>query len=101
MANVAAAIVIRNEKNLVAHFRQHRAVSADTAQSLTALNASEDAAFRRLRRRAVIREDRPGFYHLDEPSWDALRFLRRRLVVIGITLIILSGAVSAWFMQSR
>ncbi len=49
----------------------------------------------RLRRHAVLREASPGLYYLDEPSWQAVRGMRRRmalamlLVVLVFTLALL------------
>ena len=85
----AAAVIIRKEKDLVAHFRDVRAVSPETAQSLGALRVHEDAmALRRLRNRAVIRQGAPGTYYLDEPSWEALGRLRRRLILVALIIIV-------------
>ena len=89
----AAAVIIRKEKDLVAHFRDARAVSPDTAQSLGALRVDEEAmAWRRLRNRAVIRQGAPGTYYLDEPSWEALGRIRRRLMLVA--LIVLLGVAA-------
>jgi hypothetical protein len=86
MGAAAAAIIIRKEKDLVAHFQQARAVSAATAQTLGALRIDEGIALRRLRERAVIREAAPGTFYLDEPSWAALRYVRRRLMTVMLLL---------------
>jgi len=97
-----AAIIIRREKDLVALFRQAKAVSAETAQPLSRLGASDDVALKRLRRRAVVREAGPDRFYLDEPSWAAVTMLRRRmtLVVFGLALAILAIlAVATWRSQ--
>jgi len=67
---VAPAIILRKEKDLVAHFRDARAVSQDSAQSLGALRVDEDAmALRRLRNRAVIRQGLGGAALAFAGSW--------------------------------
>lgn len=95
MAPAVAAIILRNEKDLVAHFRATGSLTADSAKSLSALGAHADVAFRRLQRRAVVRESQPGFYYLDEPSWAALRATRHRVAFILVPLVILLGIVVA------
>jgi len=97
-----AAIIIRREKDVVALFRQAKAVSPETAQPLSRVGASDDVALKRLRRRAVVREAAPDRFYLDEPSWTALTTLRRRmtLVVFGLALAILAIlAVATWRSQ--
>ncbi|MEO8200952.1 MAG: hypothetical protein ABI679_10560 [Gemmatimonadota bacterium] len=96
MGAVAAAIIVRKERELVEQFQQARATSAETAQSLTQLGVhDEGVAWRRLTRRAVVREGKPGLYYLDEPSWTALRFIRRRLAIVMVSLVIVA-ALGAW-----
>ena len=93
---VAPAIILRKEKDLVAHFRDARALSPDSAQSLGALRLDEDGmALRRLLNRAVIRKGAPGTYYLDEPSWEALGRIRHRLMLV--VLILLLGAAALAF----
>jgi len=97
---VAPAIILRKEKDLVAHFRNARALSPDSAQSLGALRVDEEAiALRRLRNRAVIRQGGPGTYYLDEPSWEALGRIRRRLMLVALILLLGATALAltgAW-----
>lgn len=89
----AAGVIIRKEKDLVAHFRDARAVSPDTAQSLGALRVDEEAmAWRRLRNRAVIRQGAPGTYYLDEPSWEALGRIRHRLILVALLIVLAAAA---------
>ena len=91
----AAAIIIRREKDLVAHFQQARAVSSSTAQSLGALRVDDGTALRRLRARAVIREGAPGTFYLDEPSWLALRSSRRRMITVLLLIAVGLGIAAA------
>ena len=90
-----AVIIIRMEKDLVAHFLQSRAVSVATAQSLGALGVDDGTALRRLRARAVIREGAPGAFYLDEPSWHALRSDRRRLITVLLPIAVGLGIAAA------
>lgn len=93
MGAVAAAVIIRKEKDLVAHFVQARAVSVATAQAPATLRIDQGLAFRRLREHAVIREGAPGTFYLDEPSWEALRRTRVRIVTV-ILLVVLTLGIS-------
>jgi hypothetical protein len=96
MASAVAAIIIRHEKDLVAHFRATGSLTPDSAKSLSALGSHTDVAFRRLQRRAVIRESNPGFYYLDEPSWQAHQAARRRIMLLLVSLVILGIAAALW-----
>jgi hypothetical protein len=94
MGAVAAAIIIRREKDLVAHFRTAGSMSAASAQTLSALRIEDGMILRRLRKRAVIRESAPGTFYLDEPSWLAIRGIRRRMVTVML-LVVLAFAIAA------
>lgn len=101
-ATAAAAIIIRKERELVDHLRSVGAVSPDSARTLTQLGADQGIAWRRLVDHAVIRSTPAGTWYLDEPSWMALRRMRRRLalvmaivgliVALGATIMALLGA---------
>jgi hypothetical protein len=92
-ASVAAAVIIRKERELVEHFRDAGALSASTASSSSDLGVHERFAWIRLVERGVIREASPGRYYLDEPTWVALRQRRRTLaVVLTIFCVALAGA---------
>lgn len=84
-----AAIIIKREKNLAAHFRDQRATSASTAQSLEVLRVEHNNIFRRLEDRAVIRQGPGGTYYLDELSWDAMRRTRQRILAIVLLVSVL------------
>ena len=76
---------------MVDAFRRARATDPRSARTLDDLTISETNAVSRLRRSAVLREVEPGLFYLDEPSWEALRGMRRRavLVVVGVVLLML------------
>jgi hypothetical protein len=99
MGATAAAIIIRKEKQLVAHFQQAQATTPAMAQTMAALGIDEGTALRRLRTRAVIREGAPGSLYLDEPSWQALRKTRLRMVIVMLVIVI-ALAIAA-FLSSR
>jgi len=87
----AVAIILRRERDVVDAFRRARATDPRSARTLDDLTISETNAVSRLRRSAVLREVEPGLFYLDEPSWEALRGMRRRavLVVVGVVLLML------------
>lgn len=90
MGASVAAIIIRKEKDLVAHFQNAGATAAGAAKSPDELGVHERLAWGRLVNRAVIREAEPGRYYLDVPSWEALRYTRRRIALaLGILMVAL------------
>ena len=101
MGAAAAAIVIK-EKRIVNAFRGAGATAPGAAVPPVSVGVAEGAAFRRLRRHAVLREGAPGAFYLDEPSWEACRAMRRRValaIVIALLLALLAGGmgwVRAW-----
>jgi len=93
---VVAAALIRREKDAVAVFRAAGAVSPETARPPESLGVTSDMTIRRLERRAVLRPGRqPGTLYLDEPSWAAATWTRRRLAAVLLVLVFL-GAVLAF-----
>lgn len=95
-----AAVIIRKEKQLVAHLREAGATSPERAKSLSSMQVdAESLGFRRLRTRAVVREASNGGWYLDEPSWAAVQGIRRRLVMVLVVLVLLGG-VAMYFTAS-
>jgi hypothetical protein len=92
-----AAVVIRKEREIVDIFRGASATSPETARDPAELGIHHRLAFDRLIRRAVLREAVDGRYYLDEPSWRAVRGMRRRmvLVIILIAVIVLGGVIAS------
>lgn len=84
----AAAAVLRRERDVVRHFRNSGATSPATALSLDQVDVPENIGLRRLRARAVVREAAPGTFYLDEPSWQALCRMRRRVQLIIVLLLV-------------
>lgn len=96
-ASVAAAAIMRKERQLVDHFRGIGAVSADTARTLAQLGVDQNIGWRRLVDHAVLRSTPAGTWYLDEPSWMALGRMRRRLALVIAVMgaILLIGAFIA------
>jgi hypothetical protein len=95
----AVAVIILKEKQLVRHLREAGALTPETARTTAALRIDENAPFRALKRRAVIREPAPGRYYLDEPSWAALQSTRRRMA--AVLMIVVLAAVAASLLRLR
>lgn len=94
-AAVAAAAVIRKEKELVAIFRERRALSPASAMTLADLGVHPRLAWTILERHSVIREAQPGLYYLDEAAWAAsIRARRRRAAVLAPAIILIVLAIA-------
>jgi hypothetical protein len=90
----AVTIIIRRERDLVDHFRRAGATGPKTAQSPSSLGVDNRLAWHRLAERAVIREAATGTWYLDEPSWEALRRMRRRMGIAMLVVILMVAAAS-------
>lgn len=101
MGAAIAAIIIKKEKDLVSHFQQARAVSVATARTLGSLQVDDERTLRRLQQRAVIREGAPGTFYLDEPSWLALQFVRRRMVGVAVLLALMVIIATVLLVRGR
>ena len=93
-ASAAAAIIIRREKDLIAHFRSHGAIDAAHAMTPAALGVEQRLAWEILRRHAIIRGGAPGTFYLDELSWEAASRRRRRIAVVLMTVVVTLALVS-------
>ncbi len=95
----AAAVILRKERDIVNSYRGAGAVTPDRAMSPDQLDVPRRMAFERLVQRAVLRDTGNGRYYLDEPSWEALRGIRRRMalviviLVVGATVVLLASGV--------
>jgi hypothetical protein len=98
---VAVAAVIRQEKKIVEAFRAAGALSASTAKSPGVLGVHQGLGLRRLRSHAVLREGRDGGLYLDEPAWEALRDLRRRMALVMIGIVVMLGAMAYAFLGAN
>ena len=91
MGAVAAAAIIHKEKEIVAIYRDAKALTPAAARTPATLGVHEGIALKRLRARAVLREAEEGRLYLDEPSWEALRALRQRLALVMLCLVVVLG----------
>jgi hypothetical protein len=88
-AAAIAAVLRRKEQEVVDDFRAAGAISPATAQSYDALGLGDSLAIKRLQNRAVIREASPGRWYLDEEVWNAVRGMRRRFVMVLLSVVAL------------
>jgi len=93
MGASVAAVLIAKERHIVDAYQRAGATSPDTAVTPASLGVGERLAFRKLVGHAVLRETTPGTYYVDDPSWRALRSLRRRLATIFLLAAILIALV--------
>lgn len=94
-APVAAMVIIRREKQLVAHFRRLGALDPSRARSRDELAPESGRAWARLAGAAVIRATPDGRFYLDAPSWEARERMRRRRLVLAVLLAVTVG-LAAW-----
>jgi hypothetical protein len=96
MGAVAVAIIIRREKELVARFHQLGALSPATAVTPEAVGSDRRVAWRRLIKRAVIRPADHGTFYLDVPSWNAMLYVRRRMIGVLFFVLAIVLATVLW-----
>ena len=91
----AVAVVLIKERHIAEAFQRARATSPERAVvpedigvDLTGIGG------RRLVRHAVLRATSPGLYYFDEPTWNAIRSMRRRLVFV---LLVVVGLAALYF----
>jgi len=84
----AAVVILRRQRDIVEVFEGARATSPATARDPDELGIDKTAIFNGLVRRAVLREAGEGRYYVDQPSWQALHYQRRRMVAIVFGILI-------------
>ena len=94
-AVAAGAILIRKEREIVTAYRDAGATNPGAARDPNEIGVHQHLVFGRLVRRAVLRDVGGGRYYLDEPTWEALRGMRRRMTVVVLiaALIVLGGTI--------
>ena len=104
-ASVAAAAIIRKEKEIVARFRDRGATSPAHAINPDDIGVHRRVAWRILERRAIVRAARPGYFYLDYDAWLNYRAARRRrlaiVLPIVIILVIVFGVMVTNFLPRR
>jgi len=87
MGATAGAVIVIKERHIVEAFLRAGVTTPDAATTPGSLGISERLAFDILVRDAVLRETRPGFYYLDEPSWNAKRNIRKRMALVALMMV--------------
>ncbi|HET7190090.1 MAG TPA: hypothetical protein VFI52_18185 [Gemmatimonadaceae bacterium] len=98
----AAAVILMKERRIVESFERGGATSAASARTPDELGVDPHGiGWRRLRDHAVVREASAGAerYYVDVEVWQALRRMRRRIVLI-LGLVILAAALVLAFSTS-
>ncbi len=96
MGAVAAAALLRKDRQIVDAYLEAGATTRDKARPDRGLGIHEGLALEKLRRRAVLRPGEDGGLYLDLPTWGALRSLRRRLALVLLILAIGAAALVAF-----
>ena len=92
--STVTAVILARERRMVNRLRTAGAVTSEQARTLEELGIAPGVILRRLRERAVIRQAGAERFYLDEPSWEAVRRGRRRVIhVIGVIVLVLVFAL--------
>jgi hypothetical protein len=83
----AVAVIVRKQREIVEVFEGARATAPDLARFPDELGIDESHIFHGLVRRAVLRPVGDGRYYVDEPSWVAMRDMRRRRVLVMLIVV--------------
>lgn len=92
MGAIAAAGIIRKQKDIVAAFRTGGATSPKSANTTAALGIHQGFVFERLGQRGVLKQASPERWYLDEARWEEHRSTRRRLALLMVGAILIIGA---------
>ena len=95
MATAAAAVVAKARRDVVSHFMQANAVSADSASTWIPDRPLQQRALARFIHRGVIVETSKDTYYLDVPEYDRWSRSRRRRLVFAVLAVSLIGAAVA------
>ena len=96
----AVAVILSKERRVVEAFELAGATAPERARPASELHVDPAGlGFQRLKRRAVIREGRPGEFYLDADVWAAVGRSRRRLgfaLLVAVLLAALLLGVFPW-----
>jgi len=95
-ASIIHLIMRRKELRVRADFQSAEATIGANAKSLADIGVDETMAFRRLQRRAVVREAGPGMFYFDEDAWQALRAMRIRMALLLLAALGLVGLLGIY-----
>ena len=91
----AVTVILIKERHLADAFLRAGATSPERAVFPDDIGTDlTGVGGRRLLRHAVLRATAPGQYYLDEPTWNAIRSTRRRLVFV---LLVVVGLAALYF----
>jgi hypothetical protein len=94
------AVVVIKERHVAEAFERAGATSAERARAPEELGIGvHGVGWRRLTRRAIVREAGPGRYYLDVPSWQAMRRVRRQRSLALLLVVLLALAYFIWKTQ--
>jgi len=91
------AVIARKMRKIIESFRQKNAVTPESAKSLEKIGLSKSLVMRRLIRRGVIMEVKPGTYYLNEEQLGFFNQNRQAKAGIVLLLILIALAIYAFF----
>ena len=97
MATAAAAVLAKARRDVVSHFMQSNAVSADSAVPYEPGRRIRQRQFERLCDAGVIRAAGDGRYWIDAPRYDQWSRSRRKRVGLAVGAVAIIGALVATF----
>lgn len=95
MATAAAAVVARARRDVISHFMQANAVSAESASTWIPDRPLQERALGRFVDRGVIVETGKDTYYLDLPRYDAWQRSSRRSAALALLAVAVIGAAVA------
>jgi hypothetical protein len=95
MATAAAAVVAKARRDVISHFMQANAVSADSASAWIPDRPLQQRALSRFIDRGVIVETGKDKYYLDLPEYDRWRRSVRRRAAFALLAVTIIGAAVA------
>lgn len=95
MATAAAAVVAKARRDVISHFMQANAVSAETASTWIPDRPLQERALGRFIDRGVIVKTGKDTYYLALPEYDAWQRSRRRRAALALLAVTLIGAAVA------
>ena len=95
MATAAAAVVAKARRDVVSHFMQANAVSADSASTWIPDRPLQQRALARFIDRGVLVETGKDTYYLDVPEYDRWRRSVRRRAAFALLAVTVIGAAAA------
>jgi hypothetical protein len=95
MATAAGAVVAKARRDVISHFMQANAVSAERASAWIPDRPLQRRALARFVDRGVIIETGKDTYYLDLPEYDRWRRSMRKRAAFALLAVAIIGAVAA------